>query len=896
MLPHMLRIHQSESVGAAKHYFQESLVKGDYYVGVETTGQWLGLGADRLGLKGEIARDDFHTLCANRVPGGTSRLTQRQSPTRRVGYDITFNASKSVSIMQGVVGDARIMGVFRQSVRSTMHLIERDAHVRVRKNGQMLDRKSGNLIWAEFIHLQSRPVDGIPDPALHAHCYTFNASYDSVEEQWKAGQFYYIKHDAPYYEAVFHSKLAEGLRGLGYQIQNQAFGFEIRGIDRKTIETYSRRTQEIEELATRLGLQGNAEAKATLAAKSRQNKSTALSAKQILTEWRARVSQEDLRPAFERIQATSTAQISVELALGQSFERRSVVQTRRIIATAIQNGLDGVTVKEIEEEFSKRDNLRTRKMGEFEFTTTQEVYEEELAIQEMLKRSRNQLSPIIASHSFPSEAKLDLYQRAAIQAVLNSKDRVVVVEGRAGTGKTTLMREAISAIQSTGLEVFTFAPTSEASHKVLKEEGFHNSATIQRLLIDDSMQREVRDAVLWVDEAGLLSTREMKQLVSLVEANHSRLVLSGDTKQHHSVERGDSLRLIANSGLVQVASTRRVFRQRRVDYRKAIELLADGQTGAAFHQLDLLDAYREIGDFGTRLSAISLDYIESSERFQSVLVVCPTHAEGRFITSAIRSGLRESGRLSGGELIQCLQNRNLLVSERQQIRHYRLGDIVKFHQNVDQRFTKGMTAEVLRITDDGCVVVGNEDLECLLPLELAKKFQLYQAQPLEVAKGEMLRLTENIRTVQGKNLYNGSIIKVRDIRDGMIRLSNGDRLQPGFEALDYGYVGTSHSSQGKTCDKVIVCQSGISLGASNLEQFYVSISRGRDEIVIYTDDKDHLLRHVRESDHRLLATEFLQGDSKRSIVESPQPAPGIFHQQQRQKRRSPSLLELERSR
>jgi conjugative relaxase-like TrwC/TraI family protein len=210
----MLRIHQTKSVDAAKSYYAKGLREGEYY-SQEGQGTWCGKAAELLGLNGAVTRQQFNALCDNRRPDNGQKLNPRDDLDRKVGYDMTFSAPKSVSIMYEILGDVRILDIFRQAVRETIMSIEDDAHVRVRKNGEMSVRRTSNLVWAEFTHHTSRPVAGLSDPSLHSHCYCFNTSFDREENRFKAGEFFFIKHDATYYEAIFHSKLAMGLRKLG---------------------------------------------------------------------------------------------------------------------------------------------------------------------------------------------------------------------------------------------------------------------------------------------------------------------------------------------------------------------------------------------------------------------------------------------------------------------------------------------------------------------------------------------------------------------------------------------------------------------------------------------------------------------------------------------------------
>ena len=79
---------------------------------------------------------------------------------------------------------------------------------RVRAKGSDHDRVTGSMVWADFLHFTARPVDGVPDPHLHMHCYAFNVTYDEVEKRYKAGQFGDLKRDGVYWEAAFDARLA----------------------------------------------------------------------------------------------------------------------------------------------------------------------------------------------------------------------------------------------------------------------------------------------------------------------------------------------------------------------------------------------------------------------------------------------------------------------------------------------------------------------------------------------------------------------------------------------------------------------------------------------------------------------------------------------------------------
>src|SRR5258708_6236378 len=184
----MIRITQQDSAGAAKTYYATA----DYYSeGQEIVGSWGGKGASQLGLEGTVDKFSFERLCDNLDPRTGKPLTVRTRSERRVGFDFTFSVPKSVSLLYAMSGDQDILGAFRAAVDETMREIEAEMKTRVRKGRQDTDRTTGNMVWSEFIHTTSRPVDGIPDPDRKAELGAETRekketalSWESLRKEW----------------------------------------------------------------------------------------------------------------------------------------------------------------------------------------------------------------------------------------------------------------------------------------------------------------------------------------------------------------------------------------------------------------------------------------------------------------------------------------------------------------------------------------------------------------------------------------------------------------------------------------------------------------------------------------------------------------------------------------
>src|ERR1700681_3229131 len=264
----MIRITKQDNAKSAKSYYATA----DYYSeGQEIVGSWGGKGASRLGLEGTVDKFSFERLCDNLHPQTGKPLTVRTRTERTVGYDFTFSVPKSVSLLYAMSGDQGIMDAFRGAVDETMREIEAEMKTRVRMGGKDEDRVTGNMIWAEFIHTTSRPVDGLPDPQLHAHVFVFNTTWDAEEDRWKAGQFADIKRDSPYFQAAFRVRLANRLQDLGFGVERKRDDFEIAGIPKDVLGRFSRRTALIEKVAEEKGIT-DPKRKDELGAETRESK------------------------------------------------------------------------------------------------------------------------------------------------------------------------------------------------------------------------------------------------------------------------------------------------------------------------------------------------------------------------------------------------------------------------------------------------------------------------------------------------------------------------------------------------------------------------------------------------------------------------------------------------
>jgi ATP-dependent exoDNAse (exonuclease V) alpha subunit len=439
-------------------------------------------------------------------------------------------------------------------------------------------------------------------------------------------------------------------------------------------------------------------------------------------------------------------------------------------------------------------------------------------------------------------------QRQAVRHILSSRDRVILVRGAAGTGKTTLMQEAVEAIGEGGHRVVVLAPSAGASRDVLRGAGFEDADTVAKFLKSEAMQRRAAGQVVWVDEAGLLNSQDTAALFDVAERVNARVVLMGDRRQHSSPSRGSPLKLLDEEAGVPSVAVTEIMRQDG-DYKKAVRLLSEDKIVEGFDELDRLGWVQEAKD-GERYLRLAEAYLQASAEKKpdgeqkTALVVSPTHAEGQRVTATIRAELAAQGKLGEERAFTAWKPLHLTEAERGEAGSYDAGNMLQFHQNA-KGFKNGQR-----------LVVGDQPL----PLDQAARFQAYRPETIRLAAGDRLRITANGKTADGRHrLNNGALYTVQGFTPtGDVVVDNGWVIGKDFGHIAHGYVVTSYASQGKTVDKVFIGQSHESLPASDRQQLYVSVSRGRTQAVIFTDDKAALREAVARDRERLTATEVFR--------------------------------------
>ena len=871
----------------AREYFEEHLCVGDYYdEGQRVAGEWIGSGAERLGLSGKVRAEDFLRLCENQHPATGEKLTPEMKTTRiqdgqtvadrRIFYDFTFSPPKSVSLAGFLGNDERIFKAHDRAARLAIKHFEEFAATRVRIGGARSERLTGNFAAALFTHDTSRALD----PHLHTHCIVINATFDPVENRWKALENHELFRARKFAENVYYHELARDLRSFGYQIRNRARGdFQIEGIPQELCERFSKRREQIDAalgklLAEKPELKASniPELRSRLAESERSRKQKTLNRDELRTLWDAQLSESDrehlrqlLNQPAVKVEEQKSVNVSeaVQWAEEHLFDRNSVVLECQLWQEALSRARgEGFPISELKEFTRRRGYIRDEaRPGE---VTLREVLLREWEIVQTAKQGVADCHSLVANPQ-PLNPKLDDEQRKALDALLDSTDRISIFRGGAGTGKSFVLRDLVEQVQQAGRRVVVLAPQRQQVVD-MEKAGLPSPATVASFLL----KREVvSDALIVVDEAGQIGGRQMLELLRIAREKNARVILSGDTRQHGAVEASDALLAIERHSGVKPVELHTIRRQdpslartaaeraRIQQYRKAVEAAAAGKLVESFKRLDKMGAVVECG-LGEQADKLADEYVRLAEESASAVVVSQTWAEVHRVNSRVRDALKAKGLLGANDTtVQALDKLDLTNAQKRDDRFYPPEAVVVFNQKVRtaKPGSKGKLAGIVKLgvlveVDGKFVTVSNKLLD---------RITVCQQREITLSAGDRLHLKANRKLATGGRVTNGELVAVKSVRaDGAVELADGRVLDKSFREFLPGYAVTSYGSQGKTVDHVLFSDSTIK-AATNAQQWYVTISRGRRGIHIFTPDKQQLRENVTRPGHRPLAMEFATG-------------------------------------
>ena len=645
-----------------ERYYLEQVAQGreDYYSGEgEDPGQWAGTGTAGLGLAGTVADEAFTRLLQARDPAEGGELRRPLRDGAVAGYDLTFRAPKSVSIVWGTCDDTvrrEIREAHDHAVGRTLGYLEREA-CRARRGAGGAEQVVGDgFVAAAFRHRSSRAGD----PLLHTHVVVGNLTR-GPDGRWTAldGRHLYrhAKTAGFLYQAELRAELTRRLDvAFGPVEQGCA---DLIGVPRSVVEHFSERRAEIVEHMREHG--GRSTRSAQVAALETRRAKQVVRVDRLREKWRARAAEQGLGWA-EREQVLARRASRDDMPLGPSelladlTHERSTFTRRDMIQALAASSRCGLTIREIE---ARADELLAtsavtrladdQTSGPIEARyTTPEMLDIERRLLDGAERRRGENAAPVADGQIEQvlteRPDLSDEQAAMVRALTGSGDGVQIVRAAAGTGKTFALEAARHAWEAADHRVLGCALSARAAAELQAQAGI-DATTIARVCSDLDRGHALRhDDVLIVDEAGMVGTRTLARLADHAAETGAKVVLVGDDRQLPELQAGGAFRGLGERlGAIELHEVRR---QRHEWDRDALAALREGDVET------WADAYRTHGRIiarptarGVRAQLVSDWWRAAGRPGCDAVMIAHRRADVAELNERARDLMRASGRL-----------------------------------------------------------------------------------------------------------------------------------------------------------------------------------------------------------------------------------------------------------
>ncbi len=665
----------------------------EYYVTRdETPGRWMGRAAEQLGLDSTVTREQLRSLLNGRNPRtGTDLMERRWARQSVVAYDVTFSAPKSVSLLWAV-GDeptrAAVLRAHQEAVDAVCEYLQAHAGW-----GRRYDREfeetipvRAQLALPQFVHRTSRPVTDAAtgavtvDPQLHTHIPIPNYV---LRDDGTWGQLHGVAlyRHAPSAGAVGQAVLRDALvRELGVQVSVARNGtFEIVGITRAMRQEFSRRTRQVAAMDAAFGVDSWYGHKLAVLA-SREGKHEVPVGRDVVAEWRERAAtvgldRERIASLFGRewtpergLDVTDVRQLVGERGLtaeAATFTRRDVVRAaaahaplglplrelERMVDAVLADRSNIVRLGALNEDAARQLPTSFREYMEEDrrYSTPEMVSIEERMLDTAHAgrlSGRGLASADLVDEAIASRPTLTGEQQTMIHAICRRGEAVTLVNGSAGSGKTTALAACREVLDASGHRVIGAALSANAAFKLSQEAGIETS-TVHSLLNRLASTPEASNTVLIIDEAAIVGSRQVAQLVDYAARDAAKLVLVGDPHQLHAIDGGAAFRALGD----HLGSVKMAENVRQVDEweRRALTDLREGRIAEAVSAYIGHDAVKTGKDFEVNFD-ILVDYRIAVEQGRDAVMLTHRRADVDTLNRHAHRQAGDSHRLEGPDI------------------------------------------------------------------------------------------------------------------------------------------------------------------------------------------------------------------------------------------------------
>lgn len=778
----------SNATQAAQYY--EDLAVEDYYeLGGEPAGYWLGQLQSLLYLSDRVQTGELGKMLQGYHPITGEALASNAGTDHKAGWDMTFSAPKSVSVAWALANDetkVAIQNAQKNAVKSGIRFLEKYAFSN-RDRGEM-SGSINQVIAAAYEHSTSRSQD----PQLHTHVLVANlglradgsACAIDFDSRWKLAT-----------GAVYRAELAYELQQLGFNIEPEMNkSFSINGIPKKLCDAFSKRRTAILEQAEIHGVTSVQGMQiATFA--TRENKTGEISRSQLFAQWQSEAMQlgyqSNLVQQCQNFRSTEHSLLTpmeIFSELHQQMSTFTPQQLHHAVAVAAQGhkSFEGIN-KYVDEILKNSELIRLQSINprldrgldqtELRFTTRTQIALEKHLLDQAKQRQHETQHQIVVDPLLIEHANLTKEQKVALEHITTQFGGVKIIQGMAGTGKGYLLGVAHLAWENVGLDVRGATLAAKAAQG-LQESTQIPSQTLHSLIhqLNTGKTELTSKTVLVIDEAGMIGSRQLAQILDHAEQAQAKVVLVGDHQQLQPIDAGGAFRLLAQN--LGYASLQNIQRQKTLEDRKIVMQLATGQSEQT------LAAMRKQGSLhiqSTQEKAIEnlIDdwwQAKTKEPSASALILAGTRSDLYRLNQAARLKMNRSGQLGASCEVETVLN------DVHAFREFAVGDQILFCKNQRR----------LGIT--------NGDVGIL------KKIQINQ---------------------DGHWQFQ---VEREDSKIVEFSLTDDENIKSAYTAIDHAYALSVHKAQGMTVDQAFVLTSDLMV---DREWSYVAASRARHRTHFY---------------------------------------------------------------
>ncbi|EEO0260659.1 conjugative transfer relaxase/helicase TraI [Salmonella enterica] len=755
--------------GDAGYYSHED----NYYASGSLESRWMGEGAEKLGLKGEVASADMDAVRQGKLPDGSdlSRMVNGVNK-HRSGYDLTFSAPKSVSVMALVGEDRRFIEAHNRAVAVVMQEVEKLVSARITEDGKTETVLTGNMVAALYNHDTSRDLD----PQLHTHALVFNATF--ADEKWRS-----LASDTRmktgFSENLYATKIALGnLYRSALREDIESMGFETVAAGKNglwelkdvPVDVFSSRSQAIREAA---GPDASAKSRDVAALDTRQAKAWA-DPELLKADWRRRLADEKfdidgyIRQAQARVEAPATVVgghsgiHAPDLSGGASSGEIADEQVRK----AVSDTISALSEKKVQFTWSEMlagtVNRLPSAPGLFEqaragidaaiagqrlipldrekgvFTSDIHLLNE-LSVHQLARTAIQEQTVLV----FPERAKeRDIPAGDAVSVLTQDKSPVAILSGRGGAQALRERTEDVAMMaRSQGREVMVIAADGH-SGQFLSESPHLAGHVMLRSQMNADTVLPVQGTVI-IDRAERLSLKETVLLQEKALSAGAQLIFM-DTENRQGT--GNALSVLKEGGIPQY----RFYGTQLPEVRLVSE-----------------------ADKRSRYSQLAQDYVRLSAEGLDVVAQVTGSREQQQLTDAIRDARREAGELGREQVtLQVLEPVWLDSKNRHQRDNYRAGMVMERWDAEKKTMTRHTIDRVAEATNS-LVLQGEDGSRLTLKVtQVDGSWSLYRSRTLAVSEGERVRaLGRELKgAIKAKEQFT-----VAGLEDGAVRLRSGDR-------------------------------------------------------------------------------------------------------------------------